>query len=64
MRANRLLGAQLVEQNLVRIEDLEAANERLLESLGGDEPRRKSLLGILAFKQNAVKEENVLAYVA
>jgi len=31
MRANRLLGAGLVEHNLVKIEDLEKANERLLE---------------------------------
>ncbi|MCC5023548.1 MAG: hypothetical protein J6386_12545 [Candidatus Synoicihabitans palmerolidicus] len=28
MRANRLLGAQLVEHNLINIDDLEAANEK------------------------------------
>ena len=31
MRANRLLGSALIEHNLVKFEDLEAANERLLE---------------------------------
>jgi hypothetical protein len=33
MRANRLLGAALVENNLVKVEDLEKANEKLLRSL-------------------------------
>ena len=31
MRANRLMGAALVERNLVKIEELEQANERLLQ---------------------------------
>jgi len=31
MRANRLMGASLVEANLVKIEDLEKANEKLFE---------------------------------
>lgn len=31
MRSNRLLGSALIEHNLVKFEDLEAANERLLE---------------------------------
>ena len=49
MRANRLLGAGLVEHNLVKIEDLEKANERLLEIIAtqpappGHGPRRPCL---------------------
>jgi len=35
MRANRLLGANLVEQELVSIDDLDEANERLAELIGG-----------------------------
>ena len=31
MRSNRLLGSALIEHNLVKFEDLESANERLLE---------------------------------
>jgi hypothetical protein len=31
MRANRLMGAAFVEHNLVKIEDLDGANERLLK---------------------------------
>jgi hypothetical protein len=39
MRANRLLGAALVEHNLVKIEDLETANEKLIEVVASDQPR-------------------------
>ncbi len=63
MRANRLLGAQLVEHNLVKIEDLEKANERLLEVIGSDLPRQTTVLGILAFEHKVVREEDILAHV-
>lgn len=64
MRANRLLGAQLVEHNLVKIDDLEAANERLLEVVNEGSPRQCSLLGILAFELKVVREEDVLMHLA
>ena len=35
MRANRLLGANLVEQELVSVDDLDEANERVAELMGG-----------------------------
>lgn len=60
MRANRLLGAQLVEQNLVKIEDLEAANEKFIELVGGDQPRQNTILGILAYDLKVLKEDDVL----
>jgi hypothetical protein len=63
MRANRLLGAALVEHNLVRIEDLEAANERLLEALAANDRRKTSVLAILAFEMKVVKEEDVLQHL-
>ena len=63
MRANRLLGANLVEANLVKIESLEAANERLLELVATDNPRQSTVLGILAFELKVVKEEDVLQHV-
>ncbi|HTJ80040.1 MAG TPA: hypothetical protein VL357_13690 [Rariglobus sp.] len=64
MRANRLLGANLVENNLVKIESLEAANERLLELVATDNPRQSTVLGILAYELKVVKEEDVLQHVA
>jgi hypothetical protein len=63
MRANRLLGATLVEQNLVKIEDLETANEQLLEVVSGDDPRQSTVLGILAFKMKVLREEDVLQHL-
>lgn len=63
MRANRLLGAALVEHNLVKIEDLEAANEKLIELAAGDQPRQTTILGILAYDAKVLKEDDVLHHV-
>ena len=63
MRANRLLGANLVEHNLVKIEDLEAANEKLIEIVSTDQPRQSTILGILAFDLKVLKEDDVLHHL-
>ncbi|MEX2045355.1 MAG: hypothetical protein WD941_08380 [Opitutus sp.] len=63
MRANRLLGAALVEHNLVKIEDLEAANEKLIELVATDQPRQSTILGILAYDMKVLKEDDVLHYI-
>jgi hypothetical protein len=62
MRANRLLGAGLVETNLVKLEDLEKANERLLEIVSTDQPRQSTVLGILAYELKALREEDILQH--
>lgn len=63
MRANRLLGATLVEHNLVKVEDLEVANEKLLELISANNVRQSTLLGVLAFQMNVLKEDDVLSFV-
>lgn len=63
MRANRLLGAALVEHNLVKIEDLEAANEKLIELVATNQPRQGTILGILAYDMKVLKEDDVLHYI-
>src|SRR4051812_31304932 len=63
MRANRLLGANLVEANLVKIDNLENANERLLELISTGDYRKGSVLSILAFELQVVKEGDVLQHV-
>lgn len=63
MRANRLLGAQLVEQNLVKIEDLETANEKFIEVVSGQEKRQTTILGILAYDMKVLKEDDVLHHL-
>ena len=63
MRANRLLGASLVEANLVKIEDLEAANERLLELLQNDSERQATLLGVLMYERKVLSEDVLLHHL-
>ena len=49
MRANRLLGATLVDQELVSIDDLDEANDRFAELMAGKSSSRQvSLVFILA----------------
>lgn len=63
MRANRLLGAALVENNLVKIEDLESANEKLIEVVASEQPRQSTILGILAYDMKVLKEDDVLHHI-
>jgi hypothetical protein len=63
MRANRLLGAALVEANLIKIEDLEKANERLLEVMALEQPRQCTVLGILAYEMKVLREEDALQHI-
>lgn len=63
MRANRLLGAALVERNLVKIEDLETANDKLIELVAGEQPRQSTILGILAYDMKVLKEDEVLHHL-
>lgn len=63
MRANRLLGAALVEHNLVKIEDLERANEKLIEVVATDQPRQATILGLLAYDLKVLKEDDVLHHI-
>lgn len=62
MRANRLLGATLVEANLVTVDQLESANEKLLELIAGSAPRQCTLLGVLAYDLKVLREEDVLQH--
>ena len=63
MRANRLLGSALIEHNLVKFEDLEAANERLLEVAASGQVRQSSVLGILVYEKKVMREEDLLHHV-
>ncbi len=63
MRANRLHGSALVEHNLVKFEDHEAANERVLELAAQGDFRQASVLGILVCDKKVLKEEDVLRSV-
>jgi hypothetical protein len=60
MRANRLLGSALIEHNLVKFEDLEVANERLLELSAQGDFRQASVLGILVNEKKVLREEDLI----
>jgi hypothetical protein len=62
LRANRVLGASLVEHNLVNIEHLEAANERLFEILKSGVTRQASLLGILRGEMGSLSESDLIDF--
>lgn len=64
MRANRLLGASLVERGLVTIEDLDAANERFLELLSNATGElRLSLLSILLNEKQSLQEAKLMEHL-
>jgi hypothetical protein len=60
MRSNRLMGSALVEHNFVKFEDLESANERVLELAGQGEFRQASVLGVLVCEKKVLREETVI----
>lgn len=61
MKANRQLGGALVDLNLLRVEDLQDANDRLLEWIAGGE-RGPSLLRVLTQAMKVVREEDLLRH--
>jgi hypothetical protein len=63
MRANRTLGASLVESNLVKIDDLMAGNERLLELLQTDAEHQATLLGVLMYEKKVLSEDDLLHHL-
>lgn len=63
MRCNRVLGASLVELNLVKIQDIEQANEKLLELVAKSQFRQCSLLAILAYELKVLREDDLLQHV-
>lgn len=63
MRANRTLGSALMELNLVKIQEIEQANEKLLEMVAQNQLRQSSVLAILAFDMKVIREEDLLQHV-
>jgi hypothetical protein len=63
LRSNRVLGASLVEHNLVNIEHLEAANERLFEILKAGVTQQASLLHILRGEMGSLSETDLIDFV-
>lgn len=63
MRSNRLLGATLVERNLITVEQLNQATERFLQVLETGRPVEASLLSVLVNETKALTEDGLLEYL-
>lgn len=53
----------MVERNLVKIEDIETANGKLIEIVVTDQPQQSTILGILYYDMKIIKEDEVLHHV-
>lgn len=62
LKANRALGAALVEHKLVTPEQLDAANGKLLELMKQGEFKRASLLNLMLMMDNGPKESAIIQY--
>jgi hypothetical protein len=63
VRSNRTLGSLLLERKLITSDQLDAANEKLLEHLEKDDLRRASILHVLIFEMQVLNEDNYLEAV-
>lgn len=62
IKSNRVLGTRLVEAGLSNLEDMEKANEVFIERARAKDLKRSSLLRILIFDHQTLKEESLLDY--
>ncbi|GHB97535.1 hypothetical protein [Cerasicoccus arenae] len=63
LRSNRFLGSALLEKSLIKIEDLEAANEKLLEAVQTGNMRAANLLNILLYDLKSIDENGLIEMV-
>ncbi len=56
LRGNRFLGSSLLEKQLITNEQLEAANEKLLEAIQGGNLQVANILSILVYETQALEE--------
>jgi hypothetical protein len=63
MRSNRLLGAALVEGNLISVAQLEEANEKLLQTIDESTEKEICLLNVLINQTQALSEQELLEFM-
>lgn len=62
IKSNRVLGTRLVEAGLTTTADMDQANEIFIERARNKDLKRASLLRILVFDNQTLKEETLLDY--
>lgn len=63
LRSNRFLGNNLVNNELITLEQLEAANNVLLDKIDADNMREASLLRILMWELDSLDEPDLIKYI-
>lgn len=63
LRGNRFLGSALVDRNLISVETLDAANQKLLEVIQGGNLKQASILNILLFDLKRLAEEALINHL-
>ena len=62
IKSNRVLGTRLVEAGLTSLEDMDRANEVFIEFARAKDLKRASLLRVLIYDNQTLKEESLLDY--
>jgi len=62
IKSNRVLGTRLVEAGLTNVEDMDKANEVFIEFARAKDIKRASLLRVLIYDNQTLKEESILDY--
>jgi len=62
IKSNRVLGTRLVEAGLTSVEDMDKANEAFIELARAKDIKRASLLRILIYDNQSLREESLLDY--
>lgn len=60
LRSNRFLGSALIERGLLANDDLEAANQKLLEGIQKGDARSANLLNILLYELKVLEEADLI----
>lgn len=60
IKSNRVLGTRLVEAGLTSLENMDAANESFIELARAKDLKRASLLRILIYDNQSLREESLL----
>ena len=62
IKSNRVLGTRLVEAGLTSVEDMDKANEVFIELARSKDLKRASLLRVLIYDNQSLREESLLDY--
>ena len=62
IKSNRVLGTRLVDAGLTNVEDMDKANEVFIELARAKDLNRASLLRVLVYDHQTLKEESLLDY--